>query len=165
MNHAEVAIVGAGIVGLAHALAAAKKGFKVVVFDRSPQAVGASIRNFGMVWPIGQPVGQLLDRALRSREIWIEVAGKADFHADQCGSIHLAYREDEMAVLEEFVKTKNIKPTASNCPEDIFVYYSSQIFNYRHNLGKMTKNKNGSESKNYIHFRNLCNKYKHLNLI
>jgi hypothetical protein len=67
--------------------------------------------------------------------------------------------------LEEFVKTKNIKPTASNCPEDIFVYYSSQIFNYRHNLGKMTKNKNGSESKNYIHFRNLCNKYKHLNLI
>jgi FAD dependent oxidoreductase TIGR03364 len=106
MNHAEVAIVGAGIVGLAHALAAAKKGVKVVVFDRSLQAVGASIRNFGMVWPIGQPVGQLLDRALRSREIWVEVAAKANFHADQCGSLHLAYREDEMAVLEEFIKTR-----------------------------------------------------------
>jgi len=105
-NHAEVAIVGAGIVGLAHALAAAKKGFKVVVFERNSQTVGASIRNFGMVWPIGQPVGLLLNRALRSREIWLEVATKAGFPADQCGSLHLAYQEDERAVLQEFVETR-----------------------------------------------------------
>jgi D-hydroxyproline dehydrogenase subunit beta len=105
-HHAEVAIVGAGIVGLAHALAAARKGAKVVVFDRHPAAIGASIRNFGMVWPIGQPVGPLLDRALRSREIWLEVAAYAGFHADPCGSLHLAYRPDELAVLQEFVETR-----------------------------------------------------------
>ncbi|OLP16736.1 oxidoreductase [Leptolyngbya sp. 'hensonii'] len=104
-HQTEVAIVGAGIVGLAHALAAARKGHRVVVFERNPQAVGASIRNFGMVWPIGQPVGVLLDRALRSREIWLEVASQAGFSLDQCGSLHLAYREDEWAVLEEFVAT------------------------------------------------------------
>ncbi len=91
-NQTEVAIIGAGIVGLAHALAAAKKGQKVVVFERNPEAVGASIRNFGMVWPIGQPVGLLLNRALRSRKIWLEVADKAGFTADPCGSLHLAYR-------------------------------------------------------------------------
>ncbi|MFB2834879.1 TIGR03364 family FAD-dependent oxidoreductase [Floridanema evergladense] len=106
-NHADVAIIGAGIVGLAHALAAAKRGLKVVVFDRTPTAVGASIRNFGMVWPIGQPAGFLLDRALRSREIWLEVAAKAGFHADRSGSLHLAYRQDELDVLREFVETRH----------------------------------------------------------
>lgn len=105
-HHADVAVVGAGIVGLAHALAAARKGLKVVVFERNPTAVGASIRNFGMVWPIGQPIGSLLDRALRSREIWVEVASLAGFHLDQCGSLHLAYRQDEMDVLQEFVDTR-----------------------------------------------------------
>lgn len=100
---ADVAIVGAGIVGLAHALAAAKQGKKVVVFERHARCVGASIRNFGMVWPVGQPNGHLLDRALRSREVWVELSGKAGFHANPCGSMHLAYRQDELDVLEEFV--------------------------------------------------------------
>lgn len=99
----DIAIVGAGIVGLAHALAAAKQGLQVVVFERNSYAVGASIRNFGMVWPIGQPQGYLRERALRSREIWQETAKNAPFTLDTCGSLHLAYREDEMAVLEEFV--------------------------------------------------------------
>ncbi|MBI4782911.1 MAG: TIGR03364 family FAD-dependent oxidoreductase [Oscillatoriophycideae cyanobacterium NC_groundwater_1537_Pr4_S-0.65um_50_18] len=103
MNRTDIAIVGAGILGLAHARAAAKRGLKVTVFERNPQAIGASIRNFGMIWPIGQPQGHLLDRALKTRAIWLEVASQAGFHADACGSLHLAYRSDEMAVLEEFM--------------------------------------------------------------
>ncbi|MEB3277577.1 MAG: TIGR03364 family FAD-dependent oxidoreductase [Lyngbya sp.] len=101
----EVAIVGAGIVGLAHALAAAKRGLNVTVFERNQQAVGASIRNFGMIWPIGQPQGLLFNRALKSREIWLEIAKKAGFHTNSCGSLHTAYRRDELAVLEEFIAT------------------------------------------------------------
>lgn len=104
LNQADVAIVGAGIVGLAHALAAAKRGCKVVVFERNAPAVGASIRNFGMVWPIGQPAGHLLDRAMLSRQIWTEIAPQANFAIEPCGSLHLAYRSDELAVLQEFVK-------------------------------------------------------------
>jgi len=119
MNQADVLIVGAGIVGLAHALAAAKRGFKVVVFERNPHAVGASIRNFGMIWPIGQPVGELCDRALESREIWIEVAAKADIYLEQCGSLHLAYRQDEMAVLEEFVQTNGSDLTQLLTPDQV----------------------------------------------
>ncbi len=99
----DVAIVGAGIVGLAHALAAAKQGHTVTVFERNPYAVGASIRNFGMIWPIGQPAGTLRDRALRTREIWLEVAPQAGIAIDPCGSLHVAYHPDEWAVLEEFV--------------------------------------------------------------
>ena len=102
-NSTEIAIVGAGIVGLAHALAAARRGHRVTVFERSGQAVGASIRNFGMVWPIGQPPGKLRDRALRSRQIWLEMADKGGFFADPVGSLHLAYHADELRVIEEFV--------------------------------------------------------------
>ena len=119
VNQTDIAIVGAGIVGLAHALAFAKRGYKVDVFERNPYAVGASIRNFGMIWPIGQPKGKLRDRALKSREIWAEIAPKAGFNLDRCGSLHLAYREDEVAVLEEFVASEaNNKTIALLIPKE-----------------------------------------------
>ncbi len=105
-THVDVAIVGAGIVGLAHALAAAQRGWRVAVFERHPYAVGASIRNFGMIWPIGQPQGSLLARALRSRQIWLAVAEQARIPLETCGSLHVARRPDELAVLEEFVATR-----------------------------------------------------------
>ena len=49
----DLAIVGAGICGLAHALAAARRGKRVVVIDRDAQANGASIRNFGFITVTG----------------------------------------------------------------------------------------------------------------
>lgn len=102
MERFDVAIVGAGVVGLAHALAAARNGAKVVVVDRSPRAVGASVRNFGMVWPIGQQPGPRLIRALRSRELWLECAQHAGFWVEPCGALHVAQQADELSVLEEF---------------------------------------------------------------
>jgi FAD dependent oxidoreductase TIGR03364 len=101
-NSADVAIVGAGIVGLAHAYMALRKGYKVVLFEREQFAVGASVRNFGLIWPIGQEPGAGLDRALRSRNHWIEVAKEAGFWINQNGSLHVAYHDDEWDVLNEF---------------------------------------------------------------
>jgi D-hydroxyproline dehydrogenase subunit beta len=120
MNQTDIAIVGAGILGLAHALAAAKRGFKVVVFERHPQAIGASIRNFGMVWPIGQPSGILFDRALKAREIWLEIASRAGFQIDPCGSLHLAHHADEMAVLEEFAASRSSDSIMLLTPKQAF---------------------------------------------
>lgn len=99
----DVAVVGAGILGLATAYHAARDGQRVVVLERDPAAQGASVRNFGMVWPIGQPAGPRLERALRSREHWLAVVGAAGLHHRTAGSLHLAYDPDELAVLEEFV--------------------------------------------------------------
>ncbi|AIA07644.1 oxidoreductase [Streptomyces noursei ZPM] len=102
---ADTAVVGGGIVGLAHALAAARRGDRVVLFERDAYAVGASIRNFGMIWAIGQQRGAVYQRALRSREIWLELSAKTGMWAEPSGSLHLAHRPDELAVLEEFVAT------------------------------------------------------------
>jgi FAD dependent oxidoreductase TIGR03364 len=99
---ADVAIIGAGILGLAHAYVAAKAGKSVVVLEKSPKAAGASIRNFGMVWPIGQPAGEMLEVALRSRELWVEILEAAGLPYKASGSLHLAYQEDEADVCREF---------------------------------------------------------------
>jgi FAD dependent oxidoreductase TIGR03364 len=101
MDKKSAIVVGAGILGLALARALAKKGFDVRVLDRSLKAEGASVRNFGMIWPIGQPEGKLYRRALRSAEIWKEVCAEAGIWIDPVGSLHLAYYPDEWEVLQE----------------------------------------------------------------
>lgn len=105
----DVAVIGAGIVGLAIAYQAAVRGLKVVILERDSQALGATIRNFGMVWPIGQPAATV-ERALRAREIWLDLAKKAGFWASTAGSLHLAYHADELHVLDEFLHTTRHLP-------------------------------------------------------
>ena len=80
-------VIGAGIVGLATARALSQKGFAVKVFERNEKAVGASIRNFGMIWPIGQPLGKLRHRALRSAEIWKQSSTEANIWFGESGSL------------------------------------------------------------------------------
>lgn len=98
----KIAIVGAGIVGLSHAWSAAKRGHSVTVYERSSKAYGASIRNFGMVWPIGLPHGRIYQIAIETRNFWLELQKKAGIWVNPCGSLHLAHEQDEWEVLQEF---------------------------------------------------------------
>jgi len=99
---ADVIVIGGGIIGLAHAVMALKKGLHVILIEEDDMAVGASVRNFGLIWPIGQPAGPLYERARRSRDLWVEMSKKAGFWALENGSLHLAYEDDERDVLEEY---------------------------------------------------------------
>ena len=101
----DLAIVGAGICGLAHALAAARRCKRVVVLDRDRQANGASIRNFGFITVTGQQAGACWRRAMRSRDIWVEVAGAAGIAIQQRGLLTIARRPEARVVLEEFLRS------------------------------------------------------------
>ncbi len=100
----DVAVVGAGILGLAHAYFAAKRGRSVVVFERTPKARGASVRNFGMIWPIGQRVGETHQMAMRSRQIWQEILDDCGLPYRPTGSLHVVYHQDERDVGQEFAE-------------------------------------------------------------
>jgi FAD dependent oxidoreductase TIGR03364 len=103
-HRADVAVVGSGIVGLAFAWEAARRDRSVVVFDRDPAPRGASVRNFGMIWPVGQPKGPSRDLALKSRDRWAELGRRAGVEVAACGSLHVAHAADEAAVLAEFAE-------------------------------------------------------------
>jgi FAD dependent oxidoreductase TIGR03364 len=94
-------VIGAGIVGLATARALALKGYAVDVYERHFKASGASVRNFGMIWPVGQPAGKLYNRAIASRNIWKEIGNSSELWYDPVGSLHLAYNKEEWQVLQE----------------------------------------------------------------
>ncbi|HUQ93236.1 MAG TPA: TIGR03364 family FAD-dependent oxidoreductase [Bryobacteraceae bacterium] len=101
-KRADVAIVGAGILGLAHAWHAARAGKRVVIFERHPQAQGASVRNYGLIWPIGQAAGFLHQTAMRSRELWTDILNTYKLPSLATGSMHVCYRDDEADVAKEF---------------------------------------------------------------
>ncbi len=107
----DVAIVGAGIVGLAHALIAARRGKRVVVIDRDARANGASVRNFGFVTVTGQQYPECWQRARRSAEIWDEVARAAGIEVQHRGLIVAARRTEALAVLEAFAA----QPMGAGC--------------------------------------------------
>ena len=112
-------VIGAGIVGLATARALSEKGFAVKVFERNQKAVGASIRNFGMVWPVGQPLGALRGRAMRSREIWKQSCVEGNIWFKEAGSLLNVYHNDELAVIEEFyTANKNMHDCKILTPEE-----------------------------------------------
>jgi D-hydroxyproline dehydrogenase subunit beta len=100
----DVIVVGGGIMGLAFAWEGARRGRRVALLERSDAARGASIRNFGMIWPVGQPAGERHALALRSRARWLELRDAGAVWAKECGSLHVVFEEDEATVLAEFAE-------------------------------------------------------------
>jgi D-hydroxyproline dehydrogenase subunit beta len=102
----DLAVVGAGIVGLATALAAARRGLRVIVIDRDAQANGASVRNFGFITVTGQQRGTMWARARRTRDVWHEVADAAGIAIVHTGLWMAVRRAESAAVLEAFMTTE-----------------------------------------------------------
>ncbi|POA30535.1 MULTISPECIES: TIGR03364 family FAD-dependent oxidoreductase [unclassified Pseudomonas] len=108
-HHSDMLIVGAGILGLSHAYAAARRGLKVKVFERSATPLGASVRNFGQALVTGQPPGQMLELAKASREIWGQWAQLAGLQLKRNGSYLFARSEAEEQLLEAFCAGRAIE--------------------------------------------------------
>lgn len=102
----DLAVVGGGILGLAHALAARRLGKRVIVLEREACNIGASIRNFGFVTVTGQERGAQWHRALRSRDVWDTLAGPAGIANLHSGLTLAVQTEEGLAVVESFLATE-----------------------------------------------------------
>jgi FAD dependent oxidoreductase TIGR03364 len=97
-----VVIVGGGVLGTMHAVMARRRGFEVVQLEREPEARGASVRNFGLVWVSGRRAGRELSLARRARELWGELGAEIPglgFRA--AGSLTVATSDAELSLLKE----------------------------------------------------------------
>ena len=97
-----VVVVGGGVLGTMHAVAARRRGLDVVHVEREPEPRGASVRNFGLIWVSGRAPGPELSLALRARAGWEGLAADVPglgFRAH--GSLTLASSEAELQLLKE----------------------------------------------------------------
>ncbi|RON55250.1 TIGR03364 family FAD-dependent oxidoreductase [Pseudomonas frederiksbergensis] len=108
-QHHDMLIVGAGILGLSHAYAAAKRGLKVTVFERTATPLGASVRNFGQALVTGQPPGPMLELAKASRDIWGHWANVAGLQLKRNGSYLFARTEAEEHLLQAFCNGRAVE--------------------------------------------------------
>src|SRR5215475_6854105 len=69
-----VVVVGGGVLGMVHALAARQRGHQVMHLEREAGPRGAPVRNFGLIWISGRAAGAELALALRARDLWEQLA-------------------------------------------------------------------------------------------
>jgi D-hydroxyproline dehydrogenase subunit beta len=117
---ADLVVVGAGIVGLAHAWHAVRAGLRVVVVERDERAVGASVRNFGHVCTTAQ-AGEVLELALLAREEWLRLASDAELRVQRTGTAVVARTAAQARVLEEFAAERGdaVRPLTAGRAEDL----------------------------------------------
>lgn len=102
----DLAVIGGGIIGLAHAYAAARLGKRVCVIERDVRANGASIRNFGFITVTGQARGDSWRLARRTRDLWVELAPQAGIRIEHEGLYLTARSAEAVAVIETFLGTE-----------------------------------------------------------
>jgi FAD dependent oxidoreductase TIGR03364 len=97
-----VVVVGGGVLGMTHALAARQRGHQVVHLERETDPRGATVRNFGLIWISGRAPGAELSLALRARELWEQLANVVPGTGFRPhGSLTLARNDAEGALLRE----------------------------------------------------------------
>ena len=99
----DVAIIGAGIIGLSIARRAAREGLSVVVYDRGGAGAGASNVAAGMLAPVteaefGNP--ELLELGLAAAERWPAFAAELGVPLHTAGTLIAARDRDEAEALE-----------------------------------------------------------------
>jgi len=103
----DVIVVGAGVVGASCAYYLAASGARVKLLDRSFVASGSSGACEGNVLAWDKELERELPLALRSAELWAELAERLpdDFEYDRKGSVVVAETEQELAASAERAQT------------------------------------------------------------
>ena len=103
LHHYDVAIAGGGLVGASAALALARAGLRVVLFERRYCGAQASGVNYGGVRCQGRPAEQL-PLAMRAREVWRRLPESIGIDGEfvVSGHLRLARSEADLGGLAEY---------------------------------------------------------------
>src|SRR5215467_3875745 len=112
-GHADIVVIGAGVLGTFHAYFAAQKGYKVLLIERNAYPSDASTRNFGMaVRTIVETGGEWASYVRTSQEIYRSIQQQHDIGVQVKGSLYIASTDLECRVLQEFAQAFS---AAYNC--------------------------------------------------
>jgi FAD dependent oxidoreductase TIGR03364 len=100
----DLVVIGAGILGTAHAYWAAKRGWRVLLLERGDWPGEASVRNFGTLMA-GSLTGEWRRRGMESIAFYRDLAPQAGFDFFPSGSLYHVTTPVEAAVLEEFARS------------------------------------------------------------
>jgi FAD dependent oxidoreductase TIGR03364 len=96
-----IVVMGGGVLGTLHAAELVRRGHDVVQLEREPEARGATVRNFGLVWVSGRSAAEL-PVTLRARELWERLgADVPGVGFRPCGSLTVLRTEAEVAVAKQ----------------------------------------------------------------
>ena len=92
----DVAIIGAGIIGVSTAYALARAGVRVAVFEKGTVACEQSSRNWGWVRTLGRDLPEV-PLALRANQLWGEIQDRIDVGFRRSGILYLQESDADAA--------------------------------------------------------------------
>ncbi|WP_427993893.1 NAD(P)/FAD-dependent oxidoreductase [Achromobacter sp.] len=92
----DVAIIGAGIIGVSTALALARAGVRVAVLEKGKVACEQSSRNWGWVRTLGRDLPEV-PLALRANQLWGEIQALTDVGFRRSGILYLQESDADAA--------------------------------------------------------------------
>lgn len=99
-NHFDVIVIGAGILGTFHAYHAAELGKKVLLLEKDPFPVNATVRNFGQVVPSGMSANWF-EFGVYSTRLYKTIQSEFDISIRENGSVYIASDPDEQKLIHE----------------------------------------------------------------
>jgi len=104
-RHADILVIGAGVLGTFHSYFAAQKGYKTLLIERNTYPGDASTRNFGMiVRSIVETSGEWSTYVRTSQEIYQSIQQQHDIGVQVKGSLYIASTDLECTILQEFAQ-------------------------------------------------------------
>ena len=136
----DLLVVGAGIVGMAHAYEAKKRGLSVAIVEQNTRCTGASIRNFGFITVSGQGAQDTWRRAVYSAKVWRELSPLADIKILHQGTWILCERPEAVEVAKAFLQS----PMGADCKYYPRVSYPElEALGFKHTSSLNLKNSLG----------------------
>lgn len=101
-SEVDVAVIGAGIIGVSTAYALAQAGVRVAVFEKSTIACEQSSRNWGWIRTLCRDMAEV-PLAVRANELWRDIHSQVNVGFRQTGILYLAESPADMQKYQQWL--------------------------------------------------------------